>query len=90
MTRSPENRKGKGGSAAEMGKAVTEEVLQRMEEEAIYEMLHYHEKSGRQKIKDTVKKAAGRYVPPKDLIFWPTAMIANYLTEWKMGGGVYG
>lgn len=69
-----------------MGKAVTEEVLQRMEEEAIYEMLHYHEKSGRQKIKDTVKKAAGRYVPPKDLIFWPTAMIANYLTEWKMGG----
>ena len=47
----------------------------------------YHEKTGKQKIKDTVKRAAGRYVAPKDLIFWPTAMIANCLTEWKVGGG---
>lgn len=69
-----------------MGKAITEEVLRRMEEEAIYEMLHYHEKTSKQKIKDTVKRAAGRYVAPKDLIFWPTAMIANCLTEWEMGG----
>lgn len=69
-----------------MGKAITEEVLLRMEEEAIHEMLHYHEKTGKQKIKDTVKRAAGRYVAPKDLIFWPTAMIANCLTEWEMGG----
>ena len=65
---------------------VTADILRRMEEEAIYEMLHYHEKSGKQKIKDAVKRAAGRYVAPKDLIFWPTAMIANCLTEWKMGG----
>ena len=69
-----------------MGKAITEEVLRRMEEEAIYEMLHYHEKTSKQKIKDTVKRAAGRYVAPKDLIFWPTAMIANCLTEWEMAG----
>ena len=69
-----------------MGKAITEEVLRRMEEEAVYEMLHYHEKTGKQKIKDTVKRAAGRYVAPKDLIFWPTAMIANCLTEWETGG----
>lgn len=72
-----------------MGKDITEDMLRRMEEEAIYEMLHYHEKSGKQKIKDTVKRAAGRYVAPKDLIFWPTAMIANCLTEWEMGGGVF-
>lgn len=65
---------------------VTADILRRMEEEAIYEMLHYHEKSGKQKIKDAVKRAAGRYVAPKDLIFWPTAMITNCLTEWKMGG----
>ena len=70
-----------------MGKAITEEVLLRMEEEAIHEMLHYHEKTGKQKIKDMVKRATGRYVAPKDLIFWPTAMIANCLTEWEMGGG---
>ena len=69
-----------------MEKMITEEILRRMEEEAIYEMLHYHEKTGKQKIKDTVKRAAGRYVAPKDLIFWPTAMIANCLTEWKVGG----
>ena len=66
---------------------ITADILRRMEEEAIYEMLHYHEKNGKQKIKDAVKRAAGRYVAPKDLIFWPTAMIANCLTEWKMGGG---
>ncbi len=48
---------------------VTADILRRMEEEAIYEMLHYHEKSGKQKIKDAVKRAAGRYVAPKDLIF---------------------
>lgn len=69
-----------------MEKMITKEILRRMEEEAIYEMLHYHEKTGKQKIKDTVKRAAGRYVAPKDLIFWPTAMIANCLTEWEMGG----
>ena len=69
-----------------MEKMITEEILRRMEEEAIYEMLHYHEKTGKQKIKDTVKRAAGRYVAPKDLIFWPTAMIANCLTEWGSGG----
>ncbi len=72
-----------------MEKMITEEILRRMEEEAIYEMLHYHEKTGKQKIKDTVKRAAGRYVAPKDLIFWPTAMIANCLTEWKVGGGLF-
>lgn len=64
---------------------MTEEILRRMEEEAVYEMLHYHEKNGKQKIKDAIKKAAGRYVQPEDLIFWPTAMIANCFTEWEMG-----
>ncbi len=65
-----------------MGKKITEEMLRRMEQEAVYEMLHYHEKNIRQKMKDTVKRAAGRYVPPKDMIFWPSAMLANSFTEW--------
>lgn len=75
----------------EMGKKmkqeVGEEMLRRMEREAVNEMLHYHERSGKQKLKDAVKKAAGRYVPPKDLIFWPTAVIANSFTEWGMADG---
>lgn len=58
--------------------------LQRMEEEAVREMLHYHEKNGKQNIKDLIKRAAGRYVEPKDMIFWPTALIVNSLTEWGM------
>ena len=61
-----------------------EEQLHRMEEEAAGEMLHYYEKSGKQKLEELIKRAAGRYVPPKDLIFWPTALIANSLTEWGL------
>lgn len=70
-----------------MKQAVGEEMLRRMEREAVCEMLHYHEKNGKQKLKDAVKKAAGRYVPPKDFIFWPTAVIANSFTEWGMMDG---
>lgn len=67
-----------------MEKNIIEEQLCRMEEEAVREMLHYYEKRGKQKIKELIKRAAGRYVPPKDLIFWPTALIANSLTEWGL------
>lgn len=55
--------------------------IERLKKEAIYEMLHYHEKCGKQKVKDLMKKAAGRYVPPKDLISWPTGLLANTLSE---------
>lgn len=48
-------------------------------QEAVNELLHYHEQSGKQKIKNVLKKAAGRYIPPEDLIFWPTGMLANTL-----------
>lgn len=51
----------------------------RMEKEVMDELLHYHEKSPGQQLKDMVKKAAGRYVPPRDMIFWPTGLLANAL-----------
>ncbi len=65
-----------------MKNEVTEGMLRRMEQEAIHEMLHYDDRDIKRGIKDMVKKAAGRYVPPKDMIFWPGAMLANSLTEW--------
>lgn len=57
------------------------EIVKRMEREAVEELLHYHEKDWKQKIKNIVKKAAGRYVPPTDVIFWPTGLLANALAE---------
>ncbi|TCL59399.1 unsaturated rhamnogalacturonyl hydrolase [Kineothrix alysoides] len=57
------------------------EQIKRMEEEARKQLLHYHEKSISQAVKNIIKKAAGRYVPPKDLIFWPTGLLANTLME---------
>ncbi len=57
------------------------ERMKRLQAEAIYVMLHYHEKTGKQKVKDLLKKAAGRYVSPKDYISWPTGLIANALME---------
>ena len=64
-----------------MGSRIDKDILRRMEKEAIQELLHYHEKSSKQKAKDLIKKAAGRYVPPEDLIFWPTGLLANALAE---------
>lgn len=55
--------------------------IKRMEQEAIRQLLHYHEKDKKQRLKDMIKKAAGRYVPPVDVIFWPTGLIANALME---------
>ena len=55
--------------------------IKRMEQEAIRQLLHYHEKDKKQRLKDIIKKAAGRYVPPVDVIFWPTGLIANALME---------
>lgn len=63
------------------------EQIERLEAEAIFVMLHYHERTGKQKVKDMVKRASGRYVPPKDYISWPTGLIANAFMEncdrWK-------
>lgn len=68
--------------AVKLEEKIMKKRLQHMEEEAVNEMLHYHEKNGKQKIKDFIKRAAGRYVEPKDMIFWHTALIVNSLTEW--------
>lgn len=66
--------------------------LERLQNEAIHELLHYHERSGKQKVKEIIKKAAGRYVEPVDVIFWPTGLIANALTEnhdrWQNKEGI--
>lgn len=64
-----------------MGKSIDREMLRRMEREALEELLHYHEKSGKQKAKNMIRKMCGSYVPPEDLIFWPTGLIANVLAE---------
>lgn len=53
----------------------------RLEKEAIYELLHYYDKDAKRKLKDMLKKAAGRYVPPEDGIFWDTGLLANGLME---------
>ena len=68
-------------------KSENENRIVRMETEAMQELLHYYEKNTKQKLKDMVKKAAGRYVPPKDLIFWPTGLLANALMERVIEGG---
>ncbi len=57
-----------------------------MAEEAMYELLHYYDKDWKRKWKDRLKKAAGRYVPPKDGIFWDTGLLANGLTELLRDG----
>ena len=60
------------------------ERLYRMEREAVYELLHYYDKDAKRRWKDRLKKAAGRYVPPDDGIFWDTGLLANGLTElWR-------
>lgn len=57
------------------------EQIKRMEKEARQQLLHYHEKGIPQTVKNLIKKTAGRYVPPNDLIFWPTGLLANVLME---------
>lgn len=57
------------------------EQIKRMEEEAKKQLLHYQENGISQAIKNIIKKTAGRYVPPNDLIFWPTGLLANTLME---------
>lgn len=68
------------------------EMLKRMEKEAVEELLNYHRRDWKQKAKNTVKRAAGRYVPPMDMIFWPTGLIANVLAEnldaWEDGKNI--
>ena len=58
------------------------DLIKRLEKEALFEMLHYHEKNGGQKVKDLIKRAAGRYVSPMDVIFWPTGLLANTFTKY--------
>lgn len=57
------------------------EQIDRLQTEAMFIMLHYHERTGKQKVKDILKRVAGRYVPPKDFISWPTGLIANAFME---------
>lgn len=57
------------------------EMIKRMEKAAVEQLLNYHRQDWKQKVKNVVKKAAGRYVPPMDMIFWPTGLIANVLAE---------
>lgn len=65
---------------------IREKRVRRMAEEAMYELLHYYDKDWKRKWKDRLKKAAGRYVPPKDGIFWDTGLLANGLTEMLQSG----
>ncbi|MGN0331226.1 MAG: glycoside hydrolase family 88 protein [Kineothrix sp.] len=60
---------------------VDRDMLGRLEREAVRELLHYHEKSKKQQIKELIKKAAGRYVFPGDRLFWPVGLLANMLAE---------
>lgn len=59
------------------------ELLCRMKAEAVWELLHYSEKDMKRKCRDMLKKAAGRYVPPQDDIFWDTGLLANGLMEFS-------
>ena len=55
--------------------------VERMKKEALHELLHDREKDIKRQCRDIVKKVAGRYVPPKDCIFWDTGLLANGLME---------
>lgn len=63
------------------GRRMEKARLQRMEAEAIRELLHYYDKDAKRKWKDRLKKAALRYVPPDDGIFWDTGLLANGLSK---------
>lgn len=56
-------------------------VEERLKNQAMRQMLDYNNKNTKQKIKDILKKVLGRYVAPKDLISWPTGLLANALSE---------
>lgn len=62
------------------------EQVERVKKEALYLLAHYHERDGKQKLKDMAKKAAGRYVPPEDMLFWPAGLIVCTLQSSFLQG----
>lgn len=62
---------------------INRERVQRVRKEALHQLARYHERDGKQKLKDAAKKALGRYVPPADVIFWPTGLLACTLAEYQ-------
>ena len=80
-------RRGIGGKGIKMETdTIREKRVQGMAEEAMHELLHYYDKDRKRKWKDRLKKAAGRYVPPEDGIFWDTGLLANGLMEMQRDG----
>jgi rhamnogalacturonyl hydrolase YesR len=57
------------------------EQIKRLQSEAIFTLLCYNKRTRKQHIKNMLKKVMGRIEPPEDLIFWPTALVANALAE---------
>ncbi len=79
--------RGIGGKGIKMETdKIREKRVQGMAEEAMHELLHYYDKDRKRKWKDRLKKAAGRYVPPEDGIFWDTGLLANGLMEMQRDG----
>lgn len=62
-----------------MGKEAAQEYLERMEREAGRQLLTLGDKTWGQIAKEMVKRAAGRYVPVRDRIFWPAGLLARGL-----------
>jgi len=58
--------------------------LQKMLEEAKYELLHYPKRGLGYKIKRIVKLFLGRKVEPKDFINWPNGLLAKGLMDYYM------
>ncbi len=56
-----------------------QERLERMEREAGRQLLTFGDKKWGQIAKEAVKRAAGRYVPSRDRIFWPAGLLARGL-----------
>lgn len=58
--------------------------MQKMIEEAKYELLHYPKRGLGYKIKRTVKLLLGKKAEPKDLINWPGGLLAKGLMDYYM------
>lgn len=69
------------GMALLMAEQEKKEMLLRMEREARIQLLHYYDKSAKEKLKELIKRAAGRHTAPKSWIFWPTGLLVNAFAE---------
>lgn len=56
--------------------------MKQLVDRAVYELLHYPEKTAGGYVKTGIRKLTGRYVAPNDKINWPCGLLANGLVDY--------